>query len=377
MTFQEESLKWFGDNITELINHGSLSRDTARKMMIETLTGVQPDLQQGAFLAALRMKGETEDEIVGCFEAIMESDTNCVDLEDMPVVENCGTGMDSLKTFNISTLSAIVAACMDVPIARHGARAISSSCGTVDLCESLGVDVECSVDRVKESIKKCGLGLFNGTSPEVHPMGLGRILSQIRFGTTLNIAASLANPAFPKIAVRGVGAPDQIEPALKVMKRIGYKKGLVVHGLNADSTAGMDELSTLGITKAGYFGENRDTEYFEITHEDTGLSAGDYDEIKPDQDRGAEALKAVFLLAGKGSRSRSDIVSLNAGAVLWMADKVNNLKEGVEAAKQIISEGRAFNKLMAWVKAQNTKPDTGSGIIKKLWSKGSIGTLVF
>ena len=377
MAFQEESLKWFGDQITALIGGENLTRDTARKMMMETLTSTQPDLQQGAFLAALRMKGETEDEIVGCFEAIMEADTNCVDLNDLPVVENCGTGMDSLKTFNISTLSAIVAACMDVPIARHGARAISSSCGTVDLCESLGVDVECSVERVKESIKECGLGLFNGTSPEVHPMGLGRILSQIRFGTTLNIAASLANPAFPKIAVRGVGASDQIEPALKVMRRIGYKKGLVVHGLNADSSAGMDELSTLGITKAGYFEGSRNTEYFEITPEDTGLSVGDYDEIKPDQDRGAEALKAVFLLAGKGSRSRADIVSLNAGAVLWMADKVNNLKEGVEAAKQIISEGKAFNKLMAWVKAQNTKPYTGSGIIKKLWSKGSIGTLVF
>ena len=373
MNIQEDSLKWFGEQITGLINGNDLSRETTRKMMMDTLTGSQPDLQQGAFLASLRMKGETEDEIVGCFEAIIESDTNSVNLENLPVVENCGTGMDSLKTFNISTLSAIVAACMDVPIARHGARAISSKCGTVDLCEVLGVDVDCSVDTVKNSIEQCGLGLFNGTSAEVHPMGLGRILSQIRFGTTLNIAASLANPALPKLAVRGVGAPEQIEPTLNVMKQIGYQKGLVFHGFNMDRTAGMDELSTLGVSKIGFFKENGDTEYFEIEPEDTGLSTGKYEDIKPDEDISLEALRAVCLLAGKSSLNRADIVSLNAGAVLWMAEKVANLKEGVAAAKQIINEGKALRKLISWVKTQNREPESGSSIINSLCQKGNIG----
>jgi anthranilate phosphoribosyltransferase len=340
--------------------------------MIETLKGGQPDLQQGAFLAALRMKGETDDEIVGCFEAIIESDTNSVSLGELPVVENCGTGMDTLKTFNISTLSAIVAATMDVPIARHGARAISSKCGTVDLCEALGVDVECSVTKVKESIETCGLGLFNGTSAEVHPMGLGRILSQIRFGTTLNIAASLANPALPKIAVRGVGSPDQIEPTLKVMQRIGYEKGIVFHGFNSDRTAGMDELSTLGVSSIGYFNKKREVEYFELTPEDAGLSNGDYNDIRPETDRELEAVKAVSLLAGKGDKSRSDIVALNAGAVLWMAEKVAGLKEGVAAAKQIISEGKAIQKLLSWVMIQNRKPDSGIDKIKRLCNRCNI-----
>ncbi len=372
MDFKEDSLKWFGDQITEIISGKKLSRETAKKMMMDTLTGSQPDLQQGAFLASLRMKGETADEIVGCYEAIIESDTNSVNLEDMPVVENCGTGMDSLKTFNISTLSAIVAACMDVPIARHGARAISSKCGTVDLCEALGVDVDCSVNTVKESIEQCGLGLFNGTSAEVHPMGLGRILSQIRFGTTLNIAASLANPALPKLAVRGVGAPEQIEPTLKVMKQIGYKKGLVFHGFNMDRTAGMDELSTLGVSKIGFFRKNVDTEYFEIKPEDTGLSTGNYEDIRPDSDSASEAIKAVLLLAGKSSRSRIDIVSLNAGAILWMAEKVANLREGVIAAKQIINEGKALKKLVSWVKTQNREPESGNGIISRLCRESNI-----
>ncbi len=365
MAFSEYALKRFGDNIAILMKGKNISRETAKEMMIETLKGDQPDLQQGAFLAALRMKGETDDEIVGCFEAIIESDTKSISLGDLPVVENCGTGMDSLKTFNISTLSAIVASSMDVPIARHGARAISSKCGTVDLCETLGVDVECSVEKVRESIERCGLGLFNGTSAEVHPMGLGRILSQIRFGTTLNIAASLANPAFPKIAVRGVGAPEQIEPTIKVMQRIGYEKGIVFHGFNNDMSAGMDELSTLGISRIGYFNKN-EVEYFETTPEAEGLSKGDYSDIRPYTERDLEAQKAVSLLAGKGDRSRSDIVALNAGAVLWMADKVLSLKEGVSAAKQIISNGKAIQKLLTWVRAQNREPESGYEKIKRV-----------
>lgn len=372
MAYNENSIKWFGEQITMLMSGKNISRETAKIMMADTLKGDQPDLQQGAFLAALRMKGETDDEIVGCFEAIIESDTNSISLGDLPVVENCGTGMDTLKTFNISTLSAIVAATMDVPIARHGARAISSKCGTVDLCEALGVDVECSVTKVKEAIEKCGIGLFNGTSSEVHPMGLGRILSQIRFGTTLNIAASLANPALPKIAVRGVGSPDQIEPTLKVMQRIGYEKGIVFHGFNSDMSAGMDELSTLGLTRIGYFKNKRDAEYFEMNPEDADITKGDYNDIKPETCKETEAIKAVSLLAGKGSKSRSDIVALNAGAVIWMAGKVSSIKDGVSAAKEIISTGKAIQKLISWVRAQNRKPESGYEIIKRLCNRCNI-----
>ena len=375
MNTREDSLKWFGDQVTELINGKDISGETTRKMMMETLTGSQPELQQGAFLASLRMKGETADEIAGCFEAIIESDTNSVNLKNLPVIENCGTGMDSLKTFNISTLSAIVAACMDVPVARHGARAISSRCGTVDLCETLGVDVECSVDTVKRSIEQCGIGLFNGTSAEVHPMGLGRILSQIRFGTTLNIAASLANPALPKLAVRGVGAPEQIDPTLNVMRRIGYKRGIVFHGFNLDKSAGMDELSTLGISQVGLFDESGNIEYLQIRPEDTGLTTGNYDDIKPEADRNKEAVKAVSLLAGKGSSSRADIVALNAGAVLWIAGKTRNLKDGVAAAKKIISEGKALKKLVSWVKAQNRDPESGSNLLFDICRKNGIVTI--
>ncbi len=372
METNEDIIKSFGEGIVSLMAGENMDQETAKKMTCEILEGIQPDLQQGAFLAALRMKGETEEEIAGCFEAIYETDTNKVSMNGTPLLENCGTGMDSLKTFNISTLSAIVAACDGVLMARHGARAITSKCGTVDLCESLGVDVECHVDIIQESIRTCGLGIFNGTSPQVHPGGLGRILSQIRFGSTLNIAASLANPALPKYAVRGVGSPDQIEPTLKVMKRIGYQKALVVHGFNKDMTKGMDELSTLGITRIGLLNGNGESEFYEISPENVGLSVGKYEDICPQEQIEREAQVALALLTGRGITSRVDIVALNAGAILWVADKARSLEEGVDRAKKLISSGKPLDKLRQWVHVQNLKPEKGTSMLDALCEKTGI-----
>jgi anthranilate phosphoribosyltransferase len=165
----EKSLRSFGQTINLLMVGENLTRKTAGEMFCEILAGNQPDIHQGAALAALRMKGETAEEIAGCFEAIYELDTNKGSIDGLQVVENCGTGMDSLKTFNISTISSIVAANLGVYLTRHGDRAITSGCGTVDLCEALGVDVECDVNVVCQSIETCGIGLFNGMSPHIHP----------------------------------------------------------------------------------------------------------------------------------------------------------------------------------------------------------------
>ncbi len=190
-----DRLKVFGNQIAALIEGKDLSREEAKDMFRQVLLNEQPDLQQGAFLAALTAKGETAEEIASAWESIYELDTTKVTPDVLqPVVENCGTGMDALKTFNISTAAAVVAAAGGVYMAKHGARALTSTCGVVDILEAVGVDVECDVDIVKRSIEEAGIGIFNGMSPKVHPQALFRILSQIRFGTTLNIAGSLANP---------------------------------------------------------------------------------------------------------------------------------------------------------------------------------------
>jgi len=356
---EERELKEFAAVITAVMSGKNLRRDESREMFRRVLTGEQPDLACGAFLAALRIKGETADEIAGCFESIYEHDTRRVTVSGSEVVENCGTGMDSLKTFNISTLAAIVAASIGVPMARHGARAITSRCGTVDLCEALGVDVECSVEVVCRSIEACGIGLFNGMSPEVHPGGLGRILSQLRIGTTFNIAASLANPALPAIGVRGVGAPEQIEPTLEVMERIGYRRAILFHGRAADREGGMDELSTLGPSRLGILDGKRGREFIEIEPEDVGISRGNYNEIIPMEEVRDEAVAAVRVLAGRGGPDRTDIVGLNTGAILWAAGKAASLGQGVQMARDEIASARPLQKLSAWVSLQNRRPGAG------------------
>ncbi|RLC26832.1 MAG: anthranilate phosphoribosyltransferase [Deltaproteobacteria bacterium] len=353
---EDSSLKAFGEVISLVMAGEHLARDTARKMFREILSDAQPELHQGAFLAALRMKGETEEEIAGCFEAIYETDTRKVDMDGSAVVENCGTGMDTLKTFNISTLAAIVAAGLGVPMARHGARAITSRCGTVDLCEALGVDVECPVDLVRRSIETCGIGLFNGMSPEIHPGGLGRILSRIRFGSTLNIAASLANPALPKIGVRGVGAPGQVAPTLEVMRRIGYRRALVFHGFDETGQKGMDELSSLGVSRMGILGEDGKTEFREVRPRDVGIPQGTYGMIRPADTIRQEAAAAVRLLAGEGPGPRTDIVALNAAAVLWVGGSAPSLDRGVGMARDYILSGKGLGKLARWVEVQNRRP---------------------
>lgn len=179
--------KQFGNVIAKLINKENLSREEAKTAFSQILSNRQTDMQQGAFLAALTAKGATPEEIAGGWEAIYHLDTVKVELvTDQPLVDNCGTGMDTFKTFNISTAASIIAAAGGIRMAKHGSRALTSFCGTIDIIEELGVDVECDVDIVKQSIENAGIGIFNGMSSKVHPMALGRILSQISFGTVLN-----------------------------------------------------------------------------------------------------------------------------------------------------------------------------------------------
>jgi anthranilate phosphoribosyltransferase len=157
--------------ITCVIKKDNLTREQSRGAFFTILENRTSDMQQGAFLAALTAKGETEEEVAGAWEAIYDIDTTKVKIDEkVHLVDNSGTGMDAFKTFNISTAASIIAAAGVIPLARHGARAITSMSGTVDMAEALGVDVECSADVVMDSIEKCGLGLFNGMSPNIQSL---------------------------------------------------------------------------------------------------------------------------------------------------------------------------------------------------------------
>ncbi len=356
----KSELKDFGAVVSRLIQKEDLSREECREMFYAVLNNAPTEMHQGAFLAALAAKGETAEEIAGAWEAIYSLDTVKVKLEGQKTpVENCGTGMDALKTFNISTAASIVAAAGGVTMAKHGARAITSTCGTVDILEELGVDVECEPEIVKKSIEQAGIGIFNGMSPKVHPVALGRILSQISFGTVLNIAASLANPVLPRYAVRGVYAPELLQQVPQIMRETGYCRALVVHGLCADGRRGMDEASTLGETLVAELKEDGSIHRYSFFPEDLGIKRGQVEELRPAAEIKTEAGRMVRLLSGAANGARRDIVCLNGGLILYLMGLSGSIKEGYHDSLEIIRSGRAIQKLQEWVKVQNRDPETG------------------
>ncbi len=349
----DDSLREFGWTIQKLIEKKDLGRRESREMFRQVLENRQPELQQGAFLAALTAKGETPREIAGAWEAIVELDTNTVAEEfEAPLVENSGTGMGHLKPFNVSTAAAGVAAAGGVRLARHGARALTSTCGTVDLLEEIGIDVECDVDTVSRSIKTTGIGLFNGMSPHVHPRSLARILSRIRFGSTLNIAASLASPCRPTHALRGVYSRDLIPKASEVMKEIGYRRAMVVHGLDAEGQKGMDELSNIGESVVREFFPDGREETYTLAPEEVGMKRAAYKEIAASGDRKKEALRFLKVLGGRDFPECVDITCLNAGAIFYLVGKAGDIRAGVETSREMIHGGGALKKLSHWVSVQ-------------------------
>ena len=357
----EDAIADFGSKLNRLIAGESLTREEARDMFSLVLNNEQPDAHQGAFLAAITAKGPTPDEITGGWEAIYELDTSKVSPEvSGALFENCGTGMDGVDTFNISTAASIVAAAGGVPMAKHGARAITSRCGTVDILEVFGVEVEAEPSIVKRSIERAGIGIFNGMSPKVHPVGLGRILSKIRFGTILNIAGSLANPAMPRYGLRGVYSKNLVMPIAEVMKMIGYSRAMVVYGLASDGRRGMDEVSPSGKTFVAEVRDDGRIESFELSPRDFGTEPVDERHLLPREDRAEEAAELLRVLSGMERGPREMAVCINSAPILMMAGKVEDLLEGFSISKEIIRSGSALKKLGEWVSIQNSDPLAGA-----------------
>jgi len=356
--------KDFGAVITRLIARRDLSYEEAREAFQVVLADGTTELQQGAFLAALRAKGETADEMAGAWYAVFNLDTvRAEGLEGLALVDNSSTGMDALKTFNISTAASIVAAASGARLARHGARALSSLRGTVDMAEALGVDVEAPVPLVSDSVRRCGLGLYNGTSPTVHPAALGRLLSRMHFGSTLNVSASLANPALPRLAVRGVHSPEAMRPVAELMRRIGYERALVVHGRADGSERGMDEASVCGPTLCLELRADGTEAEYAFRPEDYGLAPARPEALAPEPDREEAVRGFVRLLTGAeragAARARVDAVILNAALILYVSGLAASIDEGLAQAGKALEDGRALATLRAWVECQNRDPARG------------------
>ena len=205
MTPDEERLRQFGAMIGRLIRKENLSRAEAKECWRQICMREQPDLQQGAFMAALAAKPETLDEIAGTFDALYEYDTTKVAIDTPePIIDNAGSGGDTLKTFNISTAAAIVGAACGLYVVRHCSRGTTSNCGAVDVIEALGVDVECEPDIPKQAIERIGICAWNGFVQWLRPTFLARAPQEIRFGNTVNFVGPLLTPTMPKYKVMGV-----------------------------------------------------------------------------------------------------------------------------------------------------------------------------
>jgi anthranilate phosphoribosyltransferase len=346
-------MKEFGNVVTRLIRKEDLSFDETYYFFEQLMKDKPSQMHQGAFLAALSAKGAKTQEVLAVWRCLMDHDTETVSIDtEKPVVDNCGTGMDKIKTFNISTAAAIVAAYLGAVVARHGSRSLTSACGTVDILERLGVNVDVPVQLVKESVEKTGIGIFNGMSSLVHPQALGRILSQISFGSVLNIAASLANPVNPTHAVRGVYDKDMVKPVSEIMKSNGFKRAVIVCGLDENGNSGIDEAGTIGKTAFAEISDGRVTEGF-FSPSDFGLSVAGADAIKSLGNAEKEENRFLSILLGMGAREENEIVALNSALVLYVSGLAKTIGEAVLKSLGAIQSGNAVEKLREWVRHQN------------------------
>jgi anthranilate phosphoribosyltransferase len=341
----------FSENLNRLILRGDLSYDEMYDSFGSVLNDSVSEMDQGALLASVTTKGPVIEEVRAIWDAVLTWDTNLVHLKDetIKVVDNAGTGMDRFKTFNISTAAAIVAASCGAYVARHGSRGISSKCGTVDLLEALGVNCELSVEETARCVETLGIGIFNGQSPLVHPMALGRILSRMHFASILNIAASLANPLRPRYSVRGVYDKDLIPMLISLYKDSGFNRAIVVCGLDENGNSAIDEAGNIGLTAYGSLHEDGSVEYGLLDASDLGLSKASFDDIKSLGSAKYEASRFSDVLSGFGPSPLIDIVALNSALILYVSGISCSIKEGLEISFASMKSGLPIKKLEQWV----------------------------
>jgi len=319
-----------------LIQGKNLTCDESFVAMKSIMNGEATAAQIGSFITALRIKGETIDEITGCAIA-MRDKAEPIELEIDYFIDTCGTGGDGANTFNISTAAAFVAAAGGVPVAKHGNRSISSKCGSADVLEALGVNIALTPSQVKKCIEKTKMGFMFAPAFHKSMKYAAGPRRELGIRTIFNILGPLTNPAHAKGQVLGIFDRELTGPVANVLSNLGITNAMVIHGHD-----GMDEITITGPTKVSELKNGKIIEY-EITPEDFGLNRADAYEISGgDPMENANIIKAVFNGA-KGPKR--DVVVLNAAAALYVGQAAESLKEGVRIAQELIDSGKAAAKL--------------------------------
>ncbi|HAV10898.1 MAG TPA: anthranilate phosphoribosyltransferase [Dehalococcoidia bacterium] len=331
--------------ISILTSGKSLSMEQSANVMDEIMNNEATPAQFGAFVTALRCKGETVEEIAGLVKTMRARSLKVAASET--VVDTCGTGGDNAATFNISTTAAFVVAGAGLKVAKHGNRAMSSRCGSADVLEALGVKIDLSDSEVQQCIDETGIAFF--FAQVFHPAMKYAAAPRREIGirTVFNILGPLTNPAGAKHQLIGVSDSALTEKLAHVLRIMGSKHALIVHGRD-----GLDELTITGSTRICELQDGR-TKSYDIVPEDAGLTKASSDTLKGGSvQENADLLKAI--LAGKQGPQR-DIVLLNAAAALIAGDKAETLKQGVQMAAKSIDSGRALEKLQMLIEYTNRK----------------------
>ena len=323
-----------------------LTEDEARGVLLEIMAGRAGDAQTAAFLSALRVKGETAAEIVGMARAMTEL-AEKVEVDADVILDTCGTGGDGANTFNISTAAAIVAAGAGVTVAKHGNRSATSKCGSADVLEALGVAIDIEPPLVSRCIAEAGIGFMFAPRHHLAMRHVAPVRRELGMATTFNLIGPLTNPAGARHQLIGVADPRYVQRIAQAVRLMGSARNLIVH-----SEDGLDEISTTCRTDVvEVFADKGLDAIYELQPEAFGMRRARLEELRGgDADENAGYLRE--LLDGVDG-PRLDIVLLNAGAALYIAETAATIAEGVETARRAVASGAARAKLEALIATTN------------------------
>ena len=332
--------------IKAVIEKKNLNQSDMHDVMNSIMTGQTTDAQIGAFLVGLSMKGETIEEITASAKVMRSLATPVEIKSNKYLVDTCGTGGDGLGLFNISTASAFVVAAAGGKVAKHGNRSISSKSGSADVLESAGVNLNLSPSLISECIAQIGVGFMFAPahhSAMKHAIGPRK---ELAVRTIFNVLGPLTNPAKAPNQVMGVYDKNLIEPIANVLKELESRHVMVVH-----SDDGLDEFS---IADKTYVAELKDgiVSTYSVHPEDFGLTLGDLKDIRADN---ADASLALITEAFSGRNGTAkNIISLNAGAAIYVSGLTTSLQSGIDRANQVLSDGSSQKKLNEYIKVSNS-----------------------
>ena len=332
--------------IKAVIEKKNLNESDMLDVMNSIMTGQTTDAQIGAFLVGLSMKGETIEEITASAKVMRSLATPVEIKSNKYLVDTCGTGGDGLGLFNISTASAFVVAAAGGKVAKHGNRSISSKSGSADVLESAGVNLNLSPSLISECIAQIGVGFMFAPahhSAMKHAIGPRK---ELAVRTIFNVLGPLTNPAKAPNQVMGVYDKNLIEPIANVLKELGSRHVMVVH-----SDDGLDELSIADKTYVAEL-KNGNVSTYSVHPEDFGLPLGDLKDIRADN---ADASLALITEAFSGRNGTAkNIISLNAGAAIYVSGLTTSLQSGIDRANQVLSDGSSQKKLDEYIKISNS-----------------------